>query len=140
MKGLYREVERWLRQAQYDLKAAEWCLKGGFHFAACFWSQQGVLKALKAYLYMNREDPVEINSVTELIDRCIIYSEAFKPFAEYAGRLDIYYKTSRYPDSLPGGIPGEVIMERDSKEAIKISFDILKLVEQGHKEHLPEVI
>ncbi len=137
MKGLSREAERWLRQAQYDLKSAEWCLEGGYHFSACFWAQQGASKALRAYLYMEGEDQVEVRSVSELLDRCIVYSEAFKAFSEKGGRLDIYYKTSRFPDSLPGGIPAEIITERDSKEALKLAFDLLRLVEARHKEHIP---
>lgn len=137
MKGLSKEAERWLRQAQYDLKVAEWCLEGGYHFSVCFWSQQGASKALRAFLYMEGEDQTYRLSVAELLDRCIVYSEDFKPLSEKAGRLDLYYKTSRYPDILPGGVPAEIIGEKDSKEALQIAFDLLRLVEAKHKEHIP---
>lgn len=34
------QAERWLAQAETDLKAAEWNLKGGFSETACFLTQQ----------------------------------------------------------------------------------------------------
>ena len=45
------EARRWLRQAQYDVRAAEWSLQGGFHDTACFLAQQAAEKALKSVHY-----------------------------------------------------------------------------------------
>jgi HEPN domain-containing protein len=130
-----KESERWLRQAEYDLKAAEWNIEGGFHAPACFWAQQSAVKSLRSFLFLMQEDSREARSVVDLLDRAITYEEGFKDFVESSGRLDLYYKTSRFPDSIPGGIPAEVITGRDSREAIRLASDILALAEQKRKEH-----
>ena len=138
MEGLAKEADRWFRQAENDLKAAEWNQQGGFYAHACFWAQQSTAKVLRAFLFMNKEDAKETRSVSELLERCLTYDEDFKAVVEYGSRLDIYYKTSRYPDSLPGGIPAELLSSKDSREAIKAASDILALVEEKRKEYVPE--
>ncbi len=134
-----KESERWLRQAEYDLKASEWNLDGGFHAPACFWAQQSAAKALRAFLFIMKEDARETRSVVELLDRAITYEEGFKEFVGSSGRLDLYYKTTRFPDSIPGGIPAEVITERDAREAIKLASDILVITERKRKDNLPDI-
>jgi len=138
MEGLAKEADRWFRQAENDLKAAQWSQQGGFHAQTCFWAQQSAAKALRAFLFINKEDAKETRSVSELLERCLTYDEEFKSVIEHSSRLDIYYKTTRYPDSLPGGIPAELISSRDSKEAVKIASDILSLVEEKRKAYVPE--
>ncbi len=130
-----KESERWLRQAEYDLKAAEWSLEGGFHGPACFQAQQSAAKSLRAFLFLMKEDAGQARSVVELLDRAITYEEGFKDFVGSSGRLDLYYKTSRFPDAIPGGIPAEVIGERDSREAIRLASDILSIAERKRKEN-----
>jgi HEPN domain-containing protein len=140
MEGFAREAERWLRQAEYDLKAAEWAEQGGFHAPACFWSQQAAAKGLRAFLFLKGEDARETRSVVDLLDRAISYEEDFKGFVGSSTSLDIYYKTSRFPDALPGGIPAEVITGKDSRDAIRQASDVLAVVERKRKAHLPETI
>lgn len=140
MQGLAKEADRWFRQAENDLRAAEWCERGKFFAQACFWAQQSAVKTLRALLFMNKEDTKETRSVSELLERCLTYDEDFKPMVEHGSRLDIYYKTTRYPDSLPGGIPAELITARDSREAIKIATDIFKMVEEKRKAYVPEIM
>ncbi|VAV83919.1 hypothetical protein MNBD_DELTA01-1580 [hydrothermal vent metagenome] len=140
MEILAKESSRWLRQAEYDLKAADWNLEGGFFAPACFLAQQGAAKALRAYLFLKKEDTHETKSVVELLERAVTYEETFKAFIGPSGRLDIHYKTSRFPDSLPGGIPSEVIIERDAREAIVVAGDIITAVEIARKEYMPETI
>lgn len=135
-----KESERWLRQSEYDLKVSQWNLEGGFFAPACFWAQQASAKALRAFLFFKKEDARETRSVVELLERAITYGEGFKEFVEGAGRLDIYYKTSRFPDAIPGGIPAEVITARDAREAIKTAADIVRAVEETRKEYLPETL
>ncbi|MBN1102205.1 MAG: HEPN domain-containing protein [Deltaproteobacteria bacterium] len=45
------EARRWFQQGLFDLKAAEWNMKGGFYNTACFLCQQSAEKALKSVLY-----------------------------------------------------------------------------------------
>jgi len=139
MESLHKEFDRWLRQAEYDLKAAEWNLEGKFYAPACFLSQQSAAKAARAFLFLNKEDARETRSVVELVQRALTYNEAFKAFVPVSGRLDIFYKTARFPDAIPGGIPADIVGERDAREAIRAAADILKLVMDARKDYLPEV-
>ena len=140
MEFFSREADRWLRQAEYDLKAADWNQQGGFYAPACFWAQQSAAKALRAFLFLNREDARETRSVMDLLDRAITYEEEFKNFVGTSTSLDIYYKTSRFPDALPGGIPAEVITQKDSRDALKQAADIMAIVEKKRKAYLPETL
>ncbi|MEE8575566.1 MAG: HEPN domain-containing protein [Thermodesulfobacteriota bacterium] len=135
-----KEADRWLRQAEYDLKSADWSQQGSFFASACFLAQQAGAKALRAFLYMRKEDAHETRSVVDLLERAITYEERFKDILGQSSRLDLYYKTARFPDALPGSIPADVITERDSKEAINCSSDILSLVEETRKDYLPETL
>lgn len=133
-----KEADRWLRQAEYDIKVSQWCQQGGFHAPACFWAQQSAAKALRAFLFINGEDARETRSVVELLDRAMTYEEGFRSYVGGAGSLDIYYKTSRFPDAIPGGIPAEVIAAKDSQEAIRQAADIIAVVEKKRKGYLPD--
>lgn len=135
-----KESDRWLRQAEYDLKVAEWNQQGGFHAPACFWAQQSAAKCLRAFLFMNGEDARETRSVVDLLDRAMTYEEEFKKFVGSSTSLDIYYKTSRFPDAIPGGIPAEIITEKDSRDAIRQASDMLAVVEKKRKNLLPEML
>ena len=135
-----KEADRWLRQAEYDRKAAEWSERGEFFAPACFLAQQAAAKALRSFLFLHGEDALQSRSVADLIDRAITYDEGFKEIASSCARLDLYYKTTRFPDAIPGGIPAEVITIRDSKEAINCAAEIIELVEKGRKAYLPETL
>ncbi|MFQ5737024.1 MAG: HEPN domain-containing protein [Thermodesulfobacteriota bacterium] len=140
MEVLAREADRWLRQAEYDLKAAEWDQQGGFFAPACFMAQQSAAKSLRAFLYLNREETHETRSVVDLLDRAITYEEGFKGSVGVSTSLDLYYKTARFPDAIPGGIPAEVITEKDSRDAIRQAADIIALVEKTRKAYLPDTL
>jgi len=140
MEILLKETARWLRQAEYDLKAAEWNQQGGFHATACFCAQQSAAKALRGFLFLQREDAVVTRSVADLLDRAMTYDESFKEFVGGTTSLDIYYKTSRFPDALPGGIPAEVISDKDSRDAIKQASNIVAVVEKIRKDYLPDTL
>jgi len=133
-----KEAERWLRQAGYDLKAAEYNEQGGFYAPACFLAQQSAAKALRAFLFLNNEDARETRSVVELLDRAITYEEAFRDFVGGSTSLDLYYKTSRFPDALPGGVPSEVITAGDTRDALRQAAEIHAVVEKKRKDYLPE--
>lgn len=135
-----KEAARWLRQAEYDLKSADWSQQGGFFSSACFLAQQAAAKALRSYLFNQSEDAHETRSVADLIDRAITYDEEFKVAAVNSARMDLYYKTARFPDAIPGGIPAEVITERDSKEAINCAGVLIELVEKKRKSFIPETL
>lgn len=103
---------RWLAQAEADLNAAR------YNFLA----QQSAEKALKAYLYARGEERVFGHAVTELLGRA---GGAFESLGEDAPILDAYYLPSRYPDSLPGGIPAEVFGRNAAQTALDVSGRVL---------------
>lgn len=140
MEVYFKEADRWLRQAEYDLKVAEWNLEGGFHAPACFWAQQSAAKALRSFLFLNSEDARESRSVSDLLDRVLTYEEEFKNAVSSSTNLDLYYKTARFPDALPGGIPAEVFTEREAVEAIRQASEIITIVERKRKGFLPETM
>ncbi len=138
MEVYQKESDRWLRQAEYDLRVAEWNLEGGFFAPACFWAQQSAAKALRSFLFLHSEDARESRSVSDLLDRALTYEENFKEVAGSSTKLDLFYKTSRFPDAIPGGIPAELFTKRDSTEAITQASEILAIVEKQRKGFLPE--
>jgi len=130
MRDPVAEAARWLRQAQYDLKAARYNAEGQFYATACFSAQQSAEKALKAFLFRQGERFVAGHSVTELCERCGGYQEAFASLTWRVGKLDRFYIPTRYPNGLPGGVPAEVYDEQDAEGAIALATEVLKLVEQ----------
>ncbi len=140
MEVYVKEADRWIRQAEYDLKASLHCEEGGFFAASTFLAQQAAVKSLRSFLFLNNEDARETRSVADLIERAITYEEEFKKLASPCSRIDLYYKTSRFPDAIPGGIPAEVITVRDSKEAINCASEIIEIVEKNRKAFMPETM
>lgn len=131
MKNPKGEAERWLKQAEYDLRAAEHNANGAFYSVACFNAQQAAEKSLKAFLYAQGERVVLGHSAAELCRRCREYEESFADLIGLASKLDRFYVPTRYPNALPGGIPAEVYDEEDATEAIASAYKILAMVRKG---------
>jgi len=125
---LIDEGKRWLAQALNDIDDARYNQKGGRYHLACFLSQQAAEKALKAFLYMNGEDRVWGHSVAELCRRVAEIDASFKSIRREVATLDRHYIPTRYPNSLPGGIPSEVYEEADAERAINIADTVIKMV------------
>lgn len=123
------EAERWLRQAEYDQRAAQLNHDNGFYAWACFLSQQAAEKALKAFLYDLGEGPVIGHSTYKLAERCAAHNPQFTDLLSTARQLDRYYIPTRYPNGLPGGIPHEMYGESDSEAAMESLKLILALVQ-----------
>ena len=128
MKNPYPESKRWFEQAKYDLKTSQWNVKGNLFAPACFWAQQSAEKAVKAFLYSKGERFVIGHSVSELLEKCKIYDKDFKTLIPIGAFLDRFYIPTRYPNSLPGGIPAHAYRRKDSVEAIKMAQKILDFV------------
>lgn len=116
------EGRRWLAQAEADLVAAHYNYEGEQFYIACFLAQQSAEKAIKACLYARGEERVIGHAVTELLNRA---GGAFDLLSDDAPVLDAYYLPSRYPDSLPGGIPAEVFGRSAARTALDISKRVL---------------
>ena len=119
---------RWLRQAEHDLSDAEYNLAGCRYNLACFLCQQAAEKALKAFLYARGAEQVYGHSVADLAESCVALDEDFRALRIRAAPLDHYYVPTRYPNSLPGGIPAEAFDEGDARRALELAGNVIGAV------------
>lgn len=123
------EARRWLRQAQEEFQDARKLREADRFYLSLFLCQQAAEKALKAYLYSKGEEPLFSHSISELLILAASYDPEFESLAE-AKRLDDYYLPTRYPNSLPGGIPAEYYDdEEEALKAERMAESILSFVE-----------
>ncbi len=126
MKPDYRqEARRWFRQAESDLDDARFVLQGGRYSLTCFLCQQAAEKALKGLLYRSGAEDVWGHSVADL---CHDAAKSFHDIESLVGdcaSLDKYYIPTRYPDSLPGGIPAEAFDKFDAERAMELAQKVL---------------
>ncbi len=128
---------RWLEQAQEDLHWAQHLAREGAHHLACFLAQQVTEKVLKAFLYAQGEEMVIGHSVARLCARAAGYQPVFAEKAREWSILDGYYVPTRYPNSLPDGIPANVYTRRAADEAVALAADAVAFV-QAQLGHRPE--
>ena len=119
-----------MKQAQEEFQDAQRLREAGRFYLALFLCQQATEKALKAYLYFKGEEPVFSHSVTELLPFAASYDPDFESLVR-AKRLDDYYLPTRYPNSLPGGVPAEYYDdETEALEAERMAEAVLALVKE----------
>ena len=124
MKEPNREANRWLRQAEDDLKYAQLGLREGFHAQVCFQCQQICEKAITALRYGRGERLVFGHALVELAAPL----ELMARFRESLAVLDQYYVPTRYPNGLPGGVPSEVYTRTQASAAVKVAQQVLAAV------------
>lgn len=127
-KSPLEEGQRWLRQAQEDLRWARRLQEEGAFYLACFLAQQAAEKALKAFLYAQGEEVVLGHSVRRLAEEASARHPDFADSAARWGILDTYYIPTRYPNSLPNGIPAEVYTARIAEEAVALAEEVAATV------------
>jgi HEPN domain-containing protein len=123
------EFEKWFKQAEFDLGAAEASKKSFNYEWACFQSQQGAEKALKAFLFLKGKRMVLKHSINSLLRMCLKEDTGFKKVMD-ARELDKYYISTRYPNGLPDGIPHEFYTEEDAEECIQLLRRVLSLIRE----------
>ena len=52
----------------------------------------------------------------------------FRALKLKAAPLDHYYVPTRYPNSLPGGIPADAFDESDARRALALAGEVMRLV------------
>jgi len=124
------EAIRWLTQAEEEYKDAAYLSKAGRYYLSLFLCQQSAEKALKAFVYMNEEDPIFSHSVTVLLKMATTIDPDFGSLTS-AKRLDDYYIPTRYPNGLPGGIPAHYYDDPDeAARALAWSGEVIELVKK----------
>ncbi len=124
------EGRRWLAQAENDLAFAALGSRERFFAQACFNAQQAAEKALKAYLYARGAEHVLGHSVADLVAECARLDEAFAALRGRVAPLDQFYVATRYPNTLPGGIPAEAFGQADATRALGMAGEVLDAVKR----------
>jgi HEPN domain-containing protein len=122
------EGQRWLAQAEEDLKWADLLAAEGASHLACFHAQQVAELALKAYLYSQGEEIVLGHSVERLCAAAAGYNPEFKERAKSWSLLDGYYVAARYPNSLPDSIPARVFTRGAAVSAVGLAREAVEFV------------
>jgi HEPN domain-containing protein len=124
------EGARWLAQAENDLDFAGVALREGYFAQACFNSQQAAEKALKAVLYSDGAEQVFGHSVADLAAECAKVDTEFSRLMMRAAPLDQFYVATRYPNSLPGGIPAHAFARPDAERALGMAREVIGVVKR----------
>ena len=99
------EGQRWLAQADEDLKWVKDLANRGGYYLACFLAQQTAEKAMKAFLYAQGEEVVLGHSVERLCAAASRWKLDLNESVKRWAALDLYYIPTRYPTSTPVSMP-----------------------------------
>ena len=124
------EGRRWLAQAENDLAFAALASREGYFAQACFNSQQAAEKALKAFLYSRGAEQVFGHSVADLAAECAELDAEFASLRSRAAPLDQFYVATRYPNSLPGGIPAPAFARPEAERAFEMAREVMAAVKE----------
>lgn len=121
----------WLKQAQFDLKAAEVSLDNGFHEWATYQSEQAVEKSLKAVIVDAGYISPKSHKLSVLIGICNRINNHFRNTKFTFRFIDTFTLISRYPFLIPGreATPHELISFSEAQTLIKHSKQFLEKVE-----------
>ena len=123
-----------MKQADYDLEAAQKNFEMKIYALVCFLCEQSAQKALKAYLYFKGERYIWEHSIQKLVEKAKKYDGEFEKIREMGAILDKYYLITRYPDAVPSpAVPFESFTEREAKQAIDFASQILNFVKERVK-------
>jgi HEPN domain-containing protein len=120
------ESRRWLTAAHEELAWARHASSGGFHAPACFHSQQGAEKAVKAVHYHRGARVVIGHNVRALIESLEPRVAELDALVDAARELDLFYIPTRYPDGLVSGTPGEAFSLSQAQRAIEHAVAIVE--------------
>lgn len=133
MKRDYKqEATRWFTQAKDEFNDADDLRKMQKFYLALFHFQQAAEKALKAYLYqrLKSREVFFSHSIADLSKMVIEIDSDFKNIKR-AKKLDQYCIPTRYPNSLPGGIPSRFYDDpKEAENAMLHAKSIIDLVEK----------
>lgn len=118
----------WLRTAERDLRLARAALDiepslGAFH------AQQAAEKALKALLVATTDDHERTHTAGRLVRELRAADPSIPEAVERdATALDLFYLSSRYPDTVGDEDPGDVIARPDAALAVERAERVLAFI------------
>jgi HEPN domain-containing protein len=113
------EFTRWRAAAGRALDAAAAAAAGGFFEWSCFLAEQGAQLAVKGLLHgvgaggWGHDVAALVASVPDALGGELWPDTAGQP----AERLARFYLATRYPDAVPGGVPGDRFTDADAASA-----------------------
>ena len=131
MKPSRDTAQRWLRQAEHDLRIARGHHERADYSDACFMAEQAAQKALKAFLIWQGQRSVPQHSVAQLAERCAQFDPDFAAHITTGRILDQYYIPTRYPNALaPPAVPFESYTQEQGARAVAAVQALVALVAQ----------
>ena len=118
------DSRRWIELAVEDEKMAELAYKA----QACFHSQQGGEKCLKALLLHTEGKFPKTHSLIELLMLVSLKDESLLELKDDCLYLDQFYVPTRYPDAPLGNLPEGQPNKEDAKKVTEILTKIMKLI------------
>jgi HEPN domain-containing protein len=122
------DSSRWVELALEDEQMAELAYKAGLYNQACFHSQQGGEKCLKALLLQTEGKFPKTHSLTELLLLASLKDENLLKLKNDCLYLDQFYVPTRYPDAPLGNLPEGQPNKEDAKKALQVLTRIVKLI------------
>lgn len=119
----------WISKAKSDLGSSKVLLKEKFFDTAIYHTQQSSEKALKAFLFFDKNYVDKTHDLTFLVEECKKIETSFDFIIKEAAFLNPYSTSFRYPDKLLGDP-----REQEVIDAILAAEKILKFVQEKIKE------
>ncbi len=94
-------------------------------FAACFFAEQSVSKALKGVLCGERDEHPQVHHIDTLLDECARVQPVPDDLDAAARTLDKYYTTTRYPDVLDYALPAASFSAQEADAALAIAQRVI---------------
>ena len=118
----------WYEQGLRDFERAKLDLEYKYYEWVCFTAQQSAEKVLKA-LALKLGFTVWGHSLNEILS--VISSKIDVPneIKEFAKLLDLYYIPTRYPNGFFIGKPADYFTEKQAKEALNATNNIIRFCE-----------
>jgi len=122
------DSSRWIELAMEDKKMAELAYDSHLYNQACFHSQQGAEKYLKALLLEKDGKFPKTHSLTELLMLASVKDASLHSLKNGCLYLDQFYVPTRYPDAPLGNLPEGAPKKEDAKKAMEILAQIMERI------------
>lgn len=119
---------QWLDRAREDYKVARLVTNEGHPSHGCFLAQQGIEKALKAFLLDRANQYPRTHRLVDLLQLCVGHEPAFNQYLADCTMVDQYYIHTRYPDGVTGGSASGEPTAIEAQDAIVAAERILNFV------------
>lgn len=118
----------WFEQGKRDLHRAELDVQYEYYEWACFTSQQAAEKAIRG-LGLKLGVSLWGHSLTEMLELSQPRIDIPLEIRDEARLLDLYYIPPRYPNGFASGKPADYFTERQAKEAVNATGNLLRFCE-----------